>query len=264
MQDRQIKLEEMFSKNQLFTVLKKEFSAPEIIKKLGELNVPLSFGLKVLMNLYLHKQADVPTLVGLVRADYELKEVSEYLLKMSEGDLIDFDPLTEKFISLYEIDPKVKKEMEMYQFPLPMITEPARIKNNHTNGYLKVNNESLLLNGAYHKQDICLDHINRVNRVPLSVDLDVAFNIKNVWKNLDKRSPKETLKEFRKRVKNYQNYMKTAYTVMEILVQEGNKIYLTHAYDKRGRTYSRGHHVLDQGNDWNKACIQFFNKEFIE
>ena len=264
MKDKQIRLEKMFSKNQLYTVLKKEFSDPEILNKLDELNVPLSFGLKVLMNLYLYKQTDVPTLVGLTRAEYNLKEVETYLLKMVEGDLMDFDPLSEKFISLFDIDPQVKKEMEMYQFPLPMIVEPAKVKNNHTNGYLKVNNTSLLLNNSFHKEDICLDHINRVNRVPLSVDLDVAFNIKNVWKNLDKKSPKETIKEFHKRVKNYQNYMKTAYTVMELLVQEGNKIYLTHAYDKRGRTYSRGYHVLDQGNDWNKACIQFYNKEVIE
>jgi len=36
---------------------------------------------------------------------------------------------------------------------------------------------------------------------------------------------------------------------------------LTHKYDKRGRCYSQGYHVNPQGNDWNKAVIEFAEKE---
>lgn len=265
MKDRQIKLEELFSKNQELAVLTKEFSDDAILETLTKINVPISFGLRVLVQVYLHKQVDIGTLAGiLLSEEYNEETISKYLDVMSDNDLIDYNETTEKFITVYDIDSKVKKDLEMYQFPLPMIVEPKKVKNNHSNGYLKCGNSSLLLNDSYHKEDICLDHINRVNRVPLSIDLDTAYNCKNQWKNLDKKLPKESLKEFRQRVKNFEKYMQTAYRVMEILTQEGNKVYLTHAYDKRGRTYSRGYHFLDQGNDWNKACVQFFNKEFIE
>ena len=264
MQEKQIRLEEMFHKNQEYSVLKKEFSDPEIISELEKIGIPISFGIKVLIATYQNKRIDIPTLGGMLINNYKPKEISEYLLKLAESNLIDYDPNSEQFVTIFDIDPKVKKEIDMYQFPLPMIVEPKKIKNNHTNGYLKVNNTSLLLNHSYHNEDICLDHINRVNRIPLTINLDVAYNVKNQWKNLDKRTPKESQMQFRNRVKAFEKYMHTAYTVMEVLNQEGNKIYLPHAYDKRGRTYSRGYHVLDQGNDWNKACVEFFHKEFID
>lgn len=265
MKERQIMLEQLFSKNQEMNVLTKEFSDEDIITKLNTIGVPIKFGIKALVHIYLHKQVDIPTIAGIMFSkEFTEESIAKYLDLMVEHDLIDFNEETEKLITVYDIDDKIKKDLEMYQFPLPMIVEPKKIKNNHTNGYLKCSNTSLLLNNSYHKEDICLDHINRVNKVPLSIDLDTAYNCKNQWKNLDKKLPNETIKEFRQRVKNFQKYMQIAYRVMEILNQEGNKLYLTHAYDKRGRTYSRGYHVLDQGNDWNKACIQFFNKEIIE
>lgn len=264
MHERQIQLELMFHKNQELKVLKQEFSTPAILKKLDRIGVPVKFGIFTLVQLYLHKQADVPTLVGILdNGDYQIEDIAKYLQIMAEKDLIDFNPEYGKFVTVFDVDRKIKKQLEKFQFPLPMIVEPRKIKNNHTNGYLQVNNESLLLNGAYHKEDICLDHINRVNRIPLAIDLDTAYACKNQWKNMDKRSPNESMEEFRKRKKNFEKYMNTAYTVMELVALEGNKVYFTHAYDKRGRTYTRGHHVNDQGNDWNKACIQFYFKEHV-
>jgi DNA-directed RNA polymerase len=41
----------------------------------------------------------------------------------------------------------------------------------------------------------------------------------------------------------------------------GNRFWLTHKYDKRGRTYCQGYHVSYQGNDYNKACIEFADGE---
>ena len=47
------------------------------------------------------------------------------------------------------------------------------------------------------------------------------------------------------------------------MTQEDPTFYLTHAYDKRGRTYAQGYHVSYQGNDWNKACVQFGRAEAL-
>jgi DNA-directed RNA polymerase len=38
---------------------------------------------------------------------------------------------------------------------------------------------------------------------------------------------------------------------------------MTHKYDKRGRTYSQGYHIQPQGSDWNKAVIEFADKEIV-
>jgi DNA-directed RNA polymerase len=50
---------------------------------------------------------------------------------------------------------------------------------------------------------------------------------------------------------------------MDLMFTAGNRFYMTHKYDKRGRTYSQGYHINPQGNDWNKAVIEFADKEVI-
>ncbi len=48
---------------------------------------------------------------------------------------------------------------------------------------------------------------------------------------------------------------------MALVVQEGNEFYLTHRYDKRGRTYAQGHFINPQGTEYNKAVLEFSNEE---
>jgi DNA-directed RNA polymerase len=48
------------------------------------------------------------------------------------------------------------------------------------------------------------------------------------------------------------------------MVEMGNRFYLTHRYDKRGRTYAQGYHVNTQGNCWNKAVIELADEEVVE
>ena len=265
MLEKQIQFEELFNKNQEWRTLIEQFSDKQTIAELEEADIPISFGIKALIKVYQHKQVSPEILIAeLIDSKYEAQTCADLLTKMFESNLIGFNENWNRFVTLFDIDDEIKTNMEKWQFPLPLIIEPMKVKNNHSNGYHKFNNESLLLNNSYHKEDICLDHINRVNKIPLSINLDVAYNIKNKWKNLDKKNIKETLKEYRTRVNNFERYMRVAYMNMELIAQEGNKCYLTHAYDKRGRTYSRGYHILDQGNDWNKACVEFHHKEFIE
>ncbi len=51
---------------------------------------------------------------------------------------------------------------------------------------------------------------------------------------------------------------------MGFLMMHSNVFHMTHKYDKRGRTYSQGYHVNYQGNPWNKACIEFADKEVVD
>ena len=51
--------------------------------------------------------------------------------------------------------------------------------------------------------------------------------------------------------------------VFAMLINEGNRFYLTHKYDKRGRTYCQGYHVSYQGNTYRKAILQLADKELV-
>ena len=52
--------------------------------------------------------------------------------------------------------------------------------------------------------------------------------------------------------KQFEKYDRTAKDVIDLLIQEGNEFYLTHRYDKRGRTYSQGYQI--QGVRHDKSC----------
>ena len=75
------------------------------------------------------------------------------------------------------------------------------------------------------------------------------------------RAEGETRADFEKRRRAFEKYDRTAKDVIGLLQQEGSEFYLTHKYDKRGRTYCQGYHVTYQGAPWNKAVIEFADQE---
>ena len=111
---------------------------------------------------------------------------------------------------------------------------------------------------------MCLDHINRMNRLKLTINQDVVTLVKNQWRNLDKAKDGETREDFEKRKRAFEKYDRTSRDVIKLIQQEGEHFHLTHKYDKRGRTYCQGYHVSYQAAPWNKAVIEFADKELIE
>ena len=95
----------------------------------------------------------------------------------------------------------------------------------------------------------------------MSLNADVVAFVQNQWKNLDKPKPSEAFEDYRKRVKAFAKYDKSSREVIDALFTAGDRFWLTHKYDKRGRTYCQGYHVSYQAADWNKACIQFADAE---
>lgn len=265
--EHQVQLEAAFNKNQLMPRMRAEFEESEDINFVGffeSIGVPPKFGIDAMVQIALHKRADLPTLVGSLWHHYEdAQVVTDYLFKMASEDCFDFDPMVDKFIVKYGISDDVQLELEAFQYPLPMVVPPKQVKDNRDIGLL-CSKGSIILKKNHTDDDVCLDHINRMNAIPLTINWDVATMVKNQWKNLDKKKEGETLDEYRKRVRAFEKYDRTAKDVMELLTQEGNLFYLTHKYDKRGRTYSQGYHVNYQGTSWNKAVLEFAEKELVE
>jgi len=188
--------------------------------------------------------------------------VASALEKAIEGKLVIYSSETKQFIVIYEISGSLQAELDRFQYPLPMVVEPRKLKHNLHSGYL-TEKGSVILRDNYTEDDVCLDHLNKMNQTEFTLNLDVAKTIQNKWKGLDKKAEDETHDDFKKRKKAFEKYDRVAKDVMEILLREGNQIYLTHKYDKRGRTYCMGFHVNYQGTDWSKAIIEFTQQEVV-
>lgn len=251
----QFNLEELYNRNQLLNVLRDQFS-------------PLTddpFKLDVIVQIYLHKQADPATMVGIFSPKWgEPQDVAEMLKECVEEDLLDYDMETKKFMLKYGISADIEDLLARYQFPLPMIIPPKKITTNKMgSGYLS-DHSRIVLNGSdvFDNEDVCLDHIQRCNSVALTLDLNVISSEEGAM-IVPQRKIGEDFEDFRKRRKQAEVFYKTSYEVMEGLLTLGNEFWLTHKYDRRGRTYAVGYHVNSQGTDYNKAVLQLAKKEVV-
>jgi hypothetical protein len=260
----QIELEQLFSKNQLMPRIRAEFEGCKEVnfREYAEENgIPGDFVIELLAQMALHKRADLPTMVGCLRyLCASGQECADLLLKCAMADLMDWSPTLHIFIVKFTISADVQAELDRFQYPLPMVIEPREVKHNSQSGYF-LNSGSIILKNNHHDDDVCLDHINRMNRVKFKVNFDTATMIKNQWRNLDRPKDGETAADFDRRVRAFEKYDRTAKDVIAKLIEHGNEFNFTHKYCKRGRTYCQGHHANYQGTAWNKAVIEFADGE---
>jgi len=122
----------------------------------------------------------------------------------------------------------------------------------------------VILRDNHHDDDVCLESLDQINATRFRINQDVSTTIRNRWRHLDKPKPDEDMSEYRKRVKAFEKYDRTAHDVIQHLglAAEG-EFYLTHKYDKRGRIYCQGYVVNYQGTEWNKAVIEFADQEVV-
>jgi hypothetical protein len=265
----QIDIEKLFHKNQLFPRIRGEFVDCEefdFAAHMRKHGIEKEFGFDLLVQMVLHKRAHLPTLVGSLRKhfDGDCQKTADELLKCLEADLVDWAPVPKQFIVKFGISADVQEDLDRYQYPLPMVFPPKKLESNRDTGYYTSRN-SAILRDNHHDGDICLDHLNAVNQIKFRINLQVATKVKNSWRNLDKPKLDEDVSEYQKRVKAFEKYDRTAFDVMQHmgLASEG-EFYLTHKYDKRGRTYCQGYVVNYQGTAWNKAVIEFANQEVCQ
>jgi hypothetical protein len=256
----QAEFEELFSKHKLMKVLTEEFT------ELGNDSevVEPQFATEVLAQMYLHRQCDVATLVGLMSRHGEPQDVADKILILVEEDFLDYDIDKERFILRYDLTDDVKQRLAMYQYPLPMVVKPKPVKNNFDTGYLTIK-KSVILNGSeyFEDKDVCLDHLNRANSVALELSMETVHSEEGRYIR-PTRNPNEDFAEFQKRQKQSDIFYATSVDVMESLNMVSNELYLTHRFDRRGRCYASGYHVNSQGTDYNKAVLTLANKELIE
>lgn len=259
--DSQIMLELLYSKYQLHHCIAEYFREMDAEQCLEEIEIPVSFGIDLLVQMALHKRVDIATLTGLLMKHFDTpQECVDMLDKACDADLMDWDNISRTMVVRWDIPDELQAKLDQFQYPLPMIEEPQKVTNNRQTGYRTIKS-SLLLRNNHHDEDICLDHINRVNAIALAVNPDVVAYCQNRWRNHDKPKPGERREKYLARKRAFEKFDKASRDVLAGLIAQGNRFWLTHRYDKRGRTYVAGYHVSYQSSDWCKACVELADKE---
>lgn len=205
--------------------------------------------------LLIYKRLEITVLVGLFRkSEPDTNKTLEFLTYAENNNVLIWDDTRNQYyLNNLRLTDEVQAQINLWQYPMPLICKPKKLTSNYQSPYLLVPNENVVLNSTKHFDDINLEHINRVNSISYSVNLDVAKNCQNVWE--PKTGNTEAVKT------NLKRYMHYCYQAVDILNQVGNKFNFSHRYDERGRTYPKGYYLNPQGTDYNKASLEFANKE---
>lgn len=278
----QTELEHLFDKNQLKPRLRKWFDTDAFHayvrdKGVSELVTP-KFAIDLCATMAMMKRCTPGALIGILYKHFmtdegrhvAMQNCAHALEECVDADLVDYSMNQQMFILRLDIDHVTRQELDRYQYPLPMVVQPKVIRSNTQNGYVsRETGRSLVVLKAgrqaplYEQADVCLDHLNRMNSIPLSLNTQTAELIDNEWKHIDRRKPGESQEQFVKRRKAFEKYDRSSKDVMHALMGIRDRFWLTHKYDRRGRTYCVGYHVNYQGTSWNKAVVEFANKELI-
>lgn len=265
MVQKQIELEKLYDKHELIPTLRSELedSGFDFKDFFETANVPYEFGISLLVQLMIHKRCNPETMIGIMRAKAKTtQEAADLIMVCVRIGCVHYEESVNMLMSKFTVSSDLQYRLDQFQYPLPMVIPPEPVKKNSDIGYL-TRKGSIILKDNFHTDDVCLEIINKMNSVPLTINKHTAVMVKNKWRNLDKRKPSESNEDFQKRRKAFEKYDSVSRETINKIFGESSIFYLTHAYDKRGRMYCQGHHINYQGTDWNKAIVEFAEEEII-
>ena len=260
-------VEYMYSKRQASELLRHTFDNSRAMQIARDAQCHESMALSVLSHMTQYKRIPIQAMMGILASEFKqdsLEEISRHLEKIVSTGIVRYNRDDHRLIMVYDVAPNIHGLIEQYMYLPPMLVPPLKVHGNRGSGYLTNRNDSLILKDNHHEGELCLDHINRCNSIPLSVNPNVVKAIRNHWKGIDHMRNGETFKDYQMRLDAFDKYERTTYRVIDMLLENGNQFWLTHKYEKRGRTFCQGYHLTYQGNDWNKACLELYEKEIIK
>ena len=272
--EQQIAMEEAFHRANSKDLLREDFlGTPQIVEKLkGKSEPEKAFLLDLLVRMSEFHRATPEQLIGALRHHFKdeknpFQSCADELLKATDEDFVDLewnDQIKEfSFVQVYVPDLETEQALYLHKFPMPLIVKPRSLDSNNVSGYWSrsCSRKFVILNGDSNQSDYNLEHLNRMNSIALTIDMDIVRHTVLDWKSHDKRKPGESYKTFKMRQSAYKKYKEWSIEVIEALKLASDEIYLTHSYDKRGRCYVQGYHVNPQGASWNKAPLEFSHTE---
>ena len=157
--------------------------------------------------------------------------------------------------SLIPISQKLVRYVMQSGYLPPLVCVPDELKNNYDSGYLTHNDCLVLGKKNGHSGDLCLDVLNRQNKIAMRLDTAFLSTVEEE-PTFDLDTPEK--------VQQWSQFKKKSYQRYSLIANQGNKFYLTNKVDMRGRLYSQGYHVAVQGTGFKKAMIEFAHEELVE
>lgn len=205
-----------------------------------------------------------------------IQTIAEVLAVLCETDVFDIKKPHPK-ASLYiqsniKFDEKLTNFINYSCYLPPLVCEPRELVNNRSTAYYTHENDSLILGGRFNHHDgnICLDVLNSRNRVPLSLDVEFLCTVEeepthdlNVIDTDEDLSDWQIADMIRKQKQNWARYKEQSYYFYSLMVNQGNRFYISNKVDKRGRMYACGYHITPQGTSFKKAMINLADKEQV-
>jgi hypothetical protein len=237
---------------------------------IDDLNTPITDELELdkkiwtslLLSSLLHQRTLPETLIASVNKYFEdAQSAANFVEFACDNGIVRY--AKDGFIySKITLSAETIREIENYGYPLPSVVKPSLLTNNSDTGYQseKAAKGSCLLNDAYlpDDYDLNLDHLNALNSIELT---HVPYVIESIPLLPPTKKVGESDKDFKAKNKAHAKFIRSVNQGLELLT---GSFYLTHAYDRRGRTYCRGFQFSYQGKDWNKAAITFKNGEKLK
>lgn len=187
-----------------------------------------------------------------------IQTVSEMVAVLWDTGLFDLIK-NDKFDS-WHIQSNIELSHELEQYVIncsylpPMVHKPEPLENNRSTPYHTIGADSVILNKGHHEGDVCLDVLDRMNMTALSLNIQFLCRVEEE-PNADMSAPEKQANWLSMKVQSHEHY--------KLMVMQGNRFYLGHKVDRRGRGYAQGYHISTQGSPYKKAMIDFADKEVI-
>lgn len=136
----------------------------------------------------------------------------------------------------------------------PMVVEPEDIHSNFESPYLTHNDSVILGRKKSHSEDVCLDTINLQNKI--------AFSLNDEFLKSVDEQPTFDIEDMAQ-LRDWKNFKHESQQVYLLMLEQGNKFYLTNKVDNRGRTYAQGYHIHAQGTPYKKAMLDLEHTEIV-
>jgi hypothetical protein len=156
--------------------------------------------------------------------------------------------------SCINFDEELMKFIQNSRYLPPMVCLPLELTDNYSSGYLTHKDGLVLGKANNHSGDLCLDVLNTMNRVALSLNTDFISKVEE--------EPTFELVTT-EQMHQWNIFKRQSYATYLTLAKNGNCFYLTHKVDMRGRIYSQGYHVNTEGVGHKKAMVELANKEQV-
>lgn len=185
--------------------------------------------------------------------------VAELMAVLCQTDAFDINKADRQaslmVVSRIPLSDSLVKFIENSQYLPPMVCEPLELTHNYSSGYLTHNDSLILGSGNHHDGDICLDVLNTMGKVALSLDVPFLLQEEEMPTfDLDSQEKADQWSRFKRQSNMF-------YLLMQ---QQGNTFYLNHKVDKRGRIYASGYHISTEGAAFKKASIELAREELVE